>query len=282
MIKDSVYKKYIPAIEAPEGAAGCEAVWFVFAGNRMLVRVGEDKVTPPRFVRPADAGLGIARSQYLGTLGGIPAYSGEVPDEKIVPPGMEYRELRSLYGAMEDDEFLLAGKAIQIAAWDSTNQYCSRCGTAVEDTPGERAKKCPKCGLVKYPQICPAVIVAIIKDSKILLAHSRNFKPGLYGVISGFVEPGETFEECVKREAMEEVNITVKNIKYFRSQPWPFPNSLMVAFTAEYEAGELAPDGVEIEDAGWYGADNLPMVPTNYSVARQLINWFLEQYAVNL
>lgn len=282
MIKDSVYKRYIPEIDAPEGIDGGEAVWFIFSGNKMLVKVGQGKLLPPRFVRPAEVGLEVTGYQYLGTLDKVPAYSGEVNDEKTVPEGMEFRELRSLYGAMEDDEFLLAGKAIQIAAWDTSNQFCSRCGTAVEVVPGERAKKCPKCGLVKYPQICPAVIVAIIKDSKILLAHSRNFRSGMYGVISGFVEPGETFEECVKREAMEEVKIKVKNIKYFKSQPWPFPNSIMVAFTAEYESGELTPDGVEIEDAGWYGVDNLPTVPANYSVARQLINWYLEQYSVNL
>lgn len=274
MVKDSVYKRYIPAIEAPEGVDSSKAVWFIFAGNKLLVKFEEDKAVPPEFVKPADMGLEILRSQYLGTIEGEHCYSGEAANEKVVPEGMEYRELRSLYGVMEEDVFLLAGRAIQIVAWDSMNLYCSRCGTSVELIPGERAKKCPKCGLVKYTQICPAAIVAIIKDSKILLAHSKNFKPGLYGVISGFVEAGETFEECIKREAMEEVGIKVKNIKYFKSQPWPFPNSLMVAFTAEYEEGELRPDGVEIEDAGWYGTDELPMIPSNYSVARQLIDWF--------
>lgn len=276
-IMDSIYKRYIPAVDAPEGSDSSEAIWFIFAGNKLLVKLDGEKAALPRFVNPAASGIGIIRSQYLGTLGGVHCYSGEASDGSFAPAGMEFRELRPLFGVLEDDEFLLAGRAIQIVAWDSANRYCSRCGSPVGSLPGERAKKCPECGLVKYPQICPAIIVAVIKDSKILLAHSRNFKPGYYGVISGFVEPGETFEECVRREVMEEVAITVKNIKYFKSQPWPFPNSLMVAFTAEYAGGELRPDGVEILDAGWYGEGEFPAVPANYSVARQLIDWFCEQ-----
>ncbi len=281
MISESVYKRYIPEVDAPEGAYSSSAVWFIFAGNKLLVKLAGEKAVLPKFEKPLDSGLEIVHSQYLGTLEGERCFSGVAADETTVPEGMEYRDLRSLYGILEDDEFLLAGRAVQIAAWDSTNLYCSRCGLPVETVPGERAKKCPKCGLMKYPQICPAIIVAITKDSKILLAHNRNFKSGLYSIIAGFLEPGETFEECVHREVAEEVGIRVRNIKYFKSQPWPFPNSLMVGFTAEYDGGELHPDGVEIKDAGWYGADELPMLPlpSSYSVARQLIDWFSAQYA---
>jgi NAD+ diphosphatase len=130
---------------------------------------------------------------------------------------------------------------------------------------------------VFYPRISPAIIVAVTRDDEILLAHNNNFKQNRYSVIAGFVEPGETFEDCVKREVMEEVNVKVKNIKYFSSQPWPFPDSLMIAFTAEYDEGEIRPDGIEIGDAGWYKRDNLPEVPTNTSVAGRLIQWFLNQ-----
>lgn len=280
MIKDSIYKRYIPAVDAPEGAEGQEALWFVFSAGKMLVKPEGERAVPPRFTRPSDIGLEMARNQYLGTIDGVHSFSAEAAQGAAAPQGMEFRDLRSLYGVLEDDLFLVAGRAVQMAAWDSSNLFCSRCGKPVEKIPGEIAKRCPVCGLVKYPQICPAVIVAVTRDSKILLAHNKNFKSGLYGVISGFVEPGETFEECVKREAMEEVGISVKNIRYFRSQPWPFPNSMMVAFTAEYESGELRPDGTEIEDAGWYGADWLPAVPSNFSVARQLIEWFKGQHGV--
>jgi NAD+ diphosphatase len=143
---------------------------------------------------------------------------------------------------------------------------------------GERAKRCPECGFISYPVICPAVITAIIKDRKILLAHNRSFKGNMYSLIAGFVEAGETLEECVKREIMEEVGLQVKNVKYLGSQPWPFPNSLMIGFTAEYESGEIAVDGVEISDAKWFDIDNLPELPSEISIARKIINWYIENF----
>ncbi|MEQ8196475.1 MAG: NAD(+) diphosphatase, partial [Clostridiaceae bacterium] len=118
-------------------------------------------------------------------------------------------------------------------------------------------------------------IVSVIKGDEILLAHNAQFREGLYSVLSGFVEAGETFEECVKREVMEEVGIKVKNIKYFGNQPWPFPNSVMIGFTAEYESGEIKADGVEISDAGWFKKGNLPLIPDNLTIARKLIDDFL-------
>ena len=127
-----------------------------------------------------------------------------------------------------------------------------------------------------FPRLAPAVIVAVTKGDKILLAHSSEWRGKLYSVLAGFVEPGETFEECVEREIMEEVGIKVKNIRYFGSRPWPFPHSLMVGFTAEYESGEITIDQVEITDAQWFTSDNLPLVPGKISIARQLIDWFVE------
>jgi NAD+ diphosphatase len=143
---------------------------------------------------------------------------------------------------------------------------------------GERAKVCPKCGYLAYPRIAPAIIVAILNGDKILLAHNRNFRNNIYSLIAGYVEPGETFEQCVAREVGEEVGIRVKNIKYFGSQPWPFPYSIMVAFTAEYDGGEITPDGFEIVDAGWYSHDNLPFIPAKGSVARKLIDLYIEKF----
>ena len=146
----------------------------------------------------------------------------------------------------------------------------------METKTNERAKICPQCRHICFPRISPAIIVAVLNKHHILLAHANHFPPGLYSVLAGFVEPRETFEECVQREVLEEVGIVVKNISYFGSRPWPFPNSLMVAFTADYAGGRIAIDGTEIVDAGWFTAGNQPRVPDKISIARQLIDWFVE------
>jgi NAD+ diphosphatase len=177
---------------------------------------------------------------------------------------------------LDDEVFMLAGRAFQITNWDENHKYCGKCGALFDNKQDERAKICPKCGLVNYPRISPAIITAIVKENKILLAHGNHFKNKMYSVIAGFVEPGETFEDCVQREVMEEVGIRVKNIRYFGSQPWPFPNSLMVGFTAEYESGEIKVDEKEIGDAGWYSVDEFPETPGHGSIARKLIDWFIE------
>lgn len=161
--------------------------------------------------------------------------------------------------------------------WDRTNQFCSRCGTKTLQKPGERGKECPECGELFYPRISPAVIVLIRKGHEILLARSPNFPPDMYSLIAGFVEPGETAEAAVIREIKEEVGIEVKNIRYFGTQAWPFPNSLMIGFTAEYKAGEIQPDGFEIEDAEWFSAEKLPSLPGKISISRKLIDHFLEE-----
>jgi NAD+ diphosphatase len=161
-------------------------------------------------------------------------------------------------------------------SWDQTHQYCGRCGTRTETLNGERSKKCPACGLLNYPRITPASITAVFKDNKILLTHNVAFRRNIHSLVAGFMEPGETLEECIHREIMEEVGLKVKNIKYFGSQPWPFPNSLMIGFTAEYDSGEIAVDGKEISEAAWYDADNLPELPSKMSIARQIIDWFVQ------
>lgn len=170
----------------------------------------------------------------------------------------------------------MAGRALQIVSWDQTHQYCGKCGNKTETLKEERAKKCPICGFISYPRLSPAVIVAVVKDNKILLAHYAASRGSVHTIIAGFVEPGETLEECLKREIMEEVGISVKNIRYSGSQPWPFSNSLMIGFTAEYESGEISVDGKEISEAAWYGAHNLPELPHRMSIAREIIEWYVQ------
>ena len=171
-----------------------------------------------------------------------------------------------------------AFRAVQIVAWDETHRFCGACGGTTIKKTDEHAMVCTKCGHVSYPRLSPAVIVAVTKGDRLLLARNKNFVTGMYSVLAGFVEAGETLEECVRREIREEVGIEVKNIKYFGSQSWPFPNSYMLAFTAEHESGEIQIDENEIADARWFSVEEIPKIPGSLSISRKLINWFIEVY----
>ncbi|MFC2010635.1 NAD(+) diphosphatase, partial [Chloroflexota bacterium] len=219
MPKESIYKYYQPAVTF-ESANNDYGYWFVFCLTKLLITINECSI--PYLKSLAELNLSPVRTQYLGTLQGHSCHSAEVSPDTIVPEGMSFRELRSLYGVLDEDIFLLAGKAIQLVNWDQTHQYCGRCGHKTQTLQDERAKKCPVCGFISYPRISPAVITAVLKDNKILLSHYAAFKGNMYTIIAGFVEPGETLEECIKREILEEVGVQVRNIKYFGSQSWPF------------------------------------------------------------
>jgi len=273
MSRESIYKCYKPAVTFESVNDDC-GYWFVLCSNKLLIKPDEGNI--PYLSSLAELSLSPVRTQYLGTLQGHPCFSAEVSPDTVTPEGMSFRELMSLYGVLDEDIFLLAGKAIQIVNWDRTHQYCGRCGHETETLQGERAKKCPVCGFMSFPRISPAVITAVLKDNKILLSHYAAFRGNMHTIIAGFVEPGETLEECVKREILEEVGIQVKNIKYFGSQPWPFPNSLMIGFTAEYESGEISVDREEISEAGWYDVNSLPELPPEMSIAREIIDWFIQ------
>lgn len=276
--EESIYKRYIPA-NIREQVSVCNIYWFVFSSNKLLIKTYKDNTSIPFSKTIEELNIIPIRTQYLGTLEGQPSYSVEVSSEEEAPEGMCFVDLRSLHGTLEEDIFVLAGRAVQIVTWDKTHQYCGSCGTHTETIQGERAKRCPKCGLVNYPRISPAVITAILKDNKILLAHNSGFKGNMHSLIAGFLEPGETLEECVEREIMEEVGIKVKNIKYFGSQPWPFPNSIMIGYIADYASGEILVDGDEITEAGWFGVENLPELPSKVSIARKIIDWYIENYS---
>lgn len=271
MADTSIYKRYIPAMVPPGEKAAVEWL-FVFNSSQILIKMSENRPHIPTGDDFAGTNLTFVFKQYLGELDGYPCYCMEVDATFTPPAGMLFRDLRSLLGDIDEDIFLLAGRASQIAHWNRMHKFCGRCGTPTAGLADELAKKCPGCGSVFYPRISPAVIVAIVRGDEILLAHNKTFRQNWYSVIAGFMEPGETFEDCVAREVMEEVGIRVKNIKYFDSQPWPFPDSLMVGFTAEHESGEISVDGKEIEHAAWYGRDNLPQKPTVNSIAGRLID----------
>jgi NAD+ diphosphatase len=268
-----------PASFSEPGNKDDEGYWFIFRGEKLLVRVGEnDRCGIPLLTGLAGLGMEPAHCHYLGRFENRCCFTAEAP-ERVEPAGnMKFHTLRELFYRVNDEWFGLAGYAFQIVHFDQTHRYCGRCGNKTEASRSERARVCRACGLVSYPRVSPSMIVAVIREGKILLAQSPRFKGGFYSVLAGFVEPGETLEECVKREVREEVGLDVKNIRYFGSQPWPFPHSLMVGFIADHEKGEIVPDPNEIADAGWYAADQLPEIPGKISISRRLIDWFVENY----
>jgi NAD+ diphosphatase len=248
--------------------------WFVFRANKILVKKAADDVIKLYNSDPKKLKLGLLGQQYLGLLDGTPCFAAELAGDNSLPEGTALHGLRELLGVVNDELFAVAGHANQIIHWDQTHQYCGRCGNPTRDKKDERAKTCFSCGLINYPRVTPAIIVAVIRGDTILLAQSTRFRANFYSVLAGFVEPGENLEDCVTREIKEEVGITVQNIRYFGSQPWPFPNSLMVGFTAEYSDGEISVDASEIIHADWFSNHNFPRIPGKQTIARQLIDWF--------
>jgi NAD+ diphosphatase len=264
---------YSPAVQAPadppEGS-----LWFVFRGTELLV-TSPPLVALPHCNHPKILGMMPQRIQYLGVLGGQHCFAAELAAGTEAPQGWMWQGLRALFGALDEAQFALAGRALQIIDWDRTHQYCGACGAATVAHASERSRECPACGLVAYPRLAPAVMGLVRRGRELLLARSPRFAKGVYSALAGFVESGETLEQCLEREVYEEVGIRLCKVRYFASQPWPFPHSLMIAFFADYESGEIRIDGAEIEDARWFNVENvedLPRLPARISIARRLID----------
>ena len=272
---------FVSLVSPPETLTEA-AWWFVFRDGRLLVQIEDRKATVPLTADLAALSLEPVRQQYLGLLDGRHCFSAEVAKETEPPKGWTFQGLRRVFDFLSDSLFWTAARAIQIVAWDRDHQFCGRCAAPTETMPGERAKVCSNCGLHTYPRLSPAVIMLIEKDNQILLARSHRHPPDRFSVLAGFVEPGETLEETTAREIFEEVGLQVKNIRYFGSQPWPFPNSLMIAFTCEYAGGEIVLEEAEMAEAAWFTVDNLPRVPKKMSISRQLIDWFVEKQGKNV
>lgn len=263
---------FLPRIE--DGEMHNTGYWFVVHGGKLLVTRG-DSPRLPASDSPPVAGIDAAAIHYFGDYAGQPCRLIVVETvEQFGDPGgeFEWRGLRSLFGVMPDAEVGLAGRALQLAEWTRTHRHCGCCGTPMTRQPGERAMVCPACGFTAYPRIAPAMMVLVRRDDRILLGRAPHFLPGVYSALAGFVEAGESLEECVHREILEEVGITVTNLRYFRSQSWPFPHSLMLAFSADYADGELRPNPAELSDARWFALDELPQLPSRISISRALID----------
>lgn len=261
---------YVPKYQAPVARTE-PALWFLFQKARMVVRVVEHGHDLPCCNALEDHGLQPLRHQYLGTYGEQHCYAAEVSDAASLPDGWTVTGLRDVFGQFDEELAVLSGRAYQFIDWDRNHQYCSRCATPMALREDERSKSCPACGYTTYPPVSPAIMIQVVRGDELLLARKSVFPPGRYSALAGFVEPGETLEMTVARETFEEVGVYVKNIRYFGSQPWPFPHSLMVAFVGEYAGGEVTPDGVEIEEARWFRYDELPHLPPSISISRRLI-----------
>lgn len=198
-------------------------------------------------------------------------YSYDADEDFVVMEGFSFQQMRGLREHYKEENYLLATRGLHLLNWHRNHQYCGVCGTKFTTTNSDRSRTCLQCNNQLFPQTSLAVITGIIKDGQLLLAHNANFPKGLNSLIAGFVELGETLEEAVEREIFEEVGLKVKNIKYFGSQPWPFPNSMMVGFIADYESGVINTDDIEIESADWYTPDEFPEIPHYYSIARKII-----------
>ncbi len=269
-------KEFISLIVPPKMKVD-PAWWFAIQEDKVLIQQESSAATIPRAVDFVEFGLEVLRQHYLGRLDGCHCYAVEVAEGVTPPHGMMFEGLRQIYGRVHEYFFALAGRALQIIDWDRTHQFCGRCGSETRTHATERAKECPKCGLLHFPRLAPAIIVLVRRDREMLLARARRFTTAMYSTLAGFVEPGETLEEAVIREVKEESGITVKDIRYFGSQPWPFPHSLMIGFTANYASGQIALNDLENIDVGWFTAENLPsQLPGEMSIARKLIDSFLE------
>jgi NAD+ diphosphatase len=228
--------------------------------------------------RPAD---GSWRTHVVGVLGGAVWHAVDVPAGEDPSDGAAV-DLYGFHGRAGEDAWLAAGRAVQLVEWGRTHQYCGRCGTPTEPAPGERAMRCPSCGLSAFPRLAPAMITLVTRgddgpDQEALLARGVLWKVPMYSCLAGFVEPGESLEGAVVREVKEEVGLTVGDVRYQGSQPWPFPHSLMCGFRARHLSGDIVLDETEIADANWYRRNDMPPIPPGISIARKLINAWLAE-----
>ncbi len=263
-------KEYQPNFKPPEQRDGA-ALWFTFHQGKILVRMADPAPSIYTCTHPNHHGLEIAQEHYLGTYGGEHCYAAELVANQTLPNGHAMLGLRDMLGHVDDTLAGISGRALQILEWNLNHRYCGRCGGETVPRENERARTCPACKRSSYPPVAPAIMILIKDGRKLLLAKKFGWANTRYSALAGFVEPGETLETTVIRETREEVGVEIKNIQYFGSQPWPFPNNLMIAFTADYAGGDVTPDGVEIEEARFFDFAELPNLPPGISISRRMI-----------
>jgi NAD+ diphosphatase len=247
-----------------------DPITLIFRGDELLLRDTDLRAADTELC--AQLAIDAERIHPVGSHGDTFYRSAWVKKDTLAPSGYSFHKLRPLVGVAGDHFVAIAGRAFQIAEWARTHRYCGACASPMTLVPGERCMKCSSCGMAAYPRISPAMMVLIRKDDKILLAKHAMSPTNRYSALAGFLEAGESAEEAVHREVFEEVGLKVHNLRYFNSQSWPFPHSLMIAYTADYLSGEIRIDEKEIVDARWFGPDDsLPDFALNISIAGELI-----------
>ena len=266
---------FVSLTEPPSDHAHDDAWYFIAVEGELLCVVERGAPRPVSHDEFRWLDMSLSERHYLGHFRGRSCFA--VHAQGNVPEGYSRLGLRGWLGRVEPAVFYLAGRAQQIVEFEQTHRFCGRCSEEMVNRQSDRSRVCPACGLVSYPRLSPSIIVLIRRDREMLLARNANWPTGLYSTLAGFVEPGESIEQTVHREVEEEVGIKVANLRYLGSQSWPFPNSLMLGFHADYESGELVFNDGEIADAQWFSADQLPMIPPKTAISGWLIDEFVRE-----
>lgn len=252
--------------------------WFVFINSELLLeKTADGSYTIPLQEAPPVRVSSNDEIHNITPLGDTEVKTYRADGNDYDEERYELCGLRASFHKISNELYLKAGKCAEILYWDANTKFCGRCGGKMK-LHTDISKVCTKCGCEIWPQLSTAVIVLIRRGDKVLLVHANNFKGHYYGLVAGFVETGETLEQAVRREVMEETGLTIKNLRYFGSQPWPYPCGLMVGFHADYESGEIRLQRSELGAGGWFGKDNLPGIPDKLSIARKLIDDWIETY----
>ncbi len=251
---------------------------FLFCGSHLLVRKEGVRLVPADAHEAVKLGLRERSRCSLESFTDVKGVAVAIEPSPSLAPPYELHPLRSLLTVFDEKLASEAGTAYHILVWDSRTRFCGACGARTSPKTGTHGRECNQCGHIFFPRLSPAAIMAVLRDNQILLAHNRRFPEGVYSLVAGFVEPGESLEDCVRREVREETGLRINRISYFGSQPWPFPDALMIGFTAHYHSGNIVADGDEIEDARWFTADSLPRIPGKGSISRRIIDWFVDTY----
>lgn len=254
------------------------ALWFVFQNGSILLDSSTAKIQIPMSSDSDFHNLAAEQKCYLGLYGNIPCFALQLntSEDVLLPSSLTFQPVRESHVLLaNEDMFLIVIRAMQVLHWDKRTRFCGCCGEKTSYHNIEHAKNCARCDTLFYCQISPVMLALVARKNEILLARAPHFAPGVYSILAGFVEPGETLEQCVSREVKEEVNIEITNIRYFASQPWPFPSNLMLGFFADYDSGEIRIDTKELEDAQWYPLNKLPPLPSPASLSRRMIDVWL-------